>query len=279
MASARGILNIQSLLPHPRGTPGGKPQRLTARAKIARARPDRFWPGEALFDLSVCPSVCGARATSQIWEQKRALCSFERRHPKFLHRPKRLRCDSDPAGAATPQIAPPTRAPAGRRLTDARHSRHARSRSHHGHRSATVTPESLQAAGIEAAVRHDTVVSRRRRRHATAASSDFFCVPFGGRANGRVSTPRPTPSPTTAAPAPSMRTAPTAARASRLFAHVRRDVQLGFRRRLRRRRPRLGFRPARADSMWDRTIVSCGGNKSVSDKCVYMTSLLKNCNA
>ena len=36
-----------------------------------------------------------------------------------------------------------------------------------------------------------------------------------------------------------------------LFAHVRRDVQLGFRRRLRRRRPRLGFRPARADGMWD----------------------------
>ena len=29
--------------------------------------------------------------------------------------------------------------------TGARHSRHARSRSHHGHRSATVTPESLQA--------------------------------------------------------------------------------------------------------------------------------------
>ena len=39
------------------------------------------------------------------------------------------------------------------------------------------------------AVRHDTVVSRRRRSHATAASSDFFCVPFGGRANRRVSTP------------------------------------------------------------------------------------------
>ena len=158
----------------------------------------------------------------------------------------------------------------------ARHSRHVRSRSHHGHRSATVTPESLQAAGIEAAVRHDTVVSRRRRRHATAASSDFFCVPFGGRANGRVSTPRPTPSPTTAAPAPSMRTAPTAARASRLFAHVRRDVQLGIRRRLRRRWPRLGFRPARADGMWDRTIVSCG-NKS--DSCVYMTESTKNCSA
>ena len=47
-------------------------------------------------------------------------------------------------------------------------------------------------------MRHDTVVIRRRHRHATAASNDFFCVPFGGRANGRVSTP-PTPSATTAA--------------------------------------------------------------------------------
>jgi hypothetical protein len=34
--------------------------------------------------------------------------------------------------------------------------------------------------GWQAAVCHDAVVSRRRRRHATAASSDFFCVPFGG---------------------------------------------------------------------------------------------------
>ena len=47
----------------------------------------------------------------------------------------------------------------------------------------TVSPESLQAAG-KAAVRHDTVVSRRRRRHATAASSDLFCVPFGGAPTG-----------------------------------------------------------------------------------------------
>jgi hypothetical protein len=38
-------------------------------------------------------------------------------------------------------------------------------------------------------VHQDTVVFRRRRRHATTASSDFFCVPFGGRANRRVSTP------------------------------------------------------------------------------------------
>ena len=133
------------ILPHPR-SPGGKPQRLTARVKIASARPyfpqPRFAGGAnfRFVRVSVCVSVCPARATSQIWEQKRALCSFERRHPKFLHRPKRLRCDSDPAGAATPQIAPPTRAPAGRRLTDARHSRHARSRSH---LVATVRPPSL----------------------------------------------------------------------------------------------------------------------------------------
>jgi hypothetical protein len=33
---------------------------------------------------------------------------------------------------------------------------------------------------------HNTVVTRRRRRHPTSASSDSFCVPFGGRANGRV---------------------------------------------------------------------------------------------
>ena len=55
----------------------------------------------------------------------------------------------------------------------ARHGRHARSHSHHGHRAATVT-------STPQAVRHVTVVSRRRRSHATAASSDFFCVPFGG---------------------------------------------------------------------------------------------------
>ena len=132
----------------------------------------------------MCVSVClWARATSQIWEQKRALCSFERRHPKFLHRPKRLRCDSDPAGAATPQIAPPTRAPAGRRLTDARHSRHARSRSHHGHRSATVTPESLQAAGklpcATTLSSLDAAVVTRRRRRVTS-----FAFPSGGAPAG-----------------------------------------------------------------------------------------------
>ncbi len=50
--------------------------------------------------------------------------------------------DSASGGAATQQIAPPARAPAGRGPTDARHSRRARARSHHGHRAATVTPQS-----------------------------------------------------------------------------------------------------------------------------------------
>ena len=98
-------INSLRILPHPR-SPGGKPQRLTARVKIASARP--YFPqprfaGGANFRF-VCLSVRGARATSQIWEEKR--CSFlllRTRHPKFLHRPKRLRCDSDPAGAATPK--------------------------------------------------------------------------------------------------------------------------------------------------------------------------------
>ena len=36
----------------------------------------------------------------------------------------------------------------------------------------------------QAAGRHNTVVTRHRRRHATAASSDFFCVPFGGAPAG-----------------------------------------------------------------------------------------------
>ncbi len=56
--------------------------------------------------------------------------------------PKRLRSDSASGGAATKQIAPPERAPAGRGPTDARHSRRARARNHHGHRAATITLQS-----------------------------------------------------------------------------------------------------------------------------------------
>ena len=144
--------------------------------------PQPRFAGGANFRF-VCPSVCPARATSQIWEQKRCSLLLRTRQPKFLHRPKRLRCDSDPAGAATPQIAPPTRAPAGRRPTDARHSRHARSRSHHGHRSATVTPESLQAAGklpcATTLSSLDAAVVTRRRRRVTS-----FAFPSGGAPTG-----------------------------------------------------------------------------------------------
>ena len=43
-----------------------------------------------------------------------------------------------PSGAATQQIGPPTRAPAGRGPTDAHHSR--RVHSHHGHRAAKPPP-------------------------------------------------------------------------------------------------------------------------------------------
>ena len=144
--------------------------------------PQPRFAGGANFRF-VCLSVRPARATFQIWEKKRCSLLLRTRQPKFLHRPKRLRCDSDPAGAATPQIAPPTRAPAGRRLTDARHSRHARSRSHHGHRSATVTPESLQAAGklpcATTLSSLDAAVVTRRRRRVTS-----FAFPSGGAPTG-----------------------------------------------------------------------------------------------
>ena len=287
-------LYIYRFFPTPVHREGSLSQRLTARVKIASAPvfPTASFCRRGQFPicLCVCLSVCGARATSQIWEQKRCSLLLRTRQPKFLHRPKRLRCDSDPAGAATPQIAPPTRAPAGRRLTDARHSRHARSRSH---LVATVRPPSLlkpESRSRRLALKLpcattlsslDAAVVTRRRRRVTS-----FAFPSGGAPTGaslhldRLPLQRRRPR------APSMQTAPTAARASRLFAHVRRDVQLGIRRRLRRRWPRLGFRPARADSMWDRTIVSCHmcdvykrrcacGNKSVHDRVYLRTALPK----
>ena len=129
--------------------------------------------------LSVRRPVCRPKFGST---KAGASSSFERR-PKFLHRPKRLPCDSASAGAATQQIAPPTRAPVGRGPTDARHSRHARSRSHHGHRAATVTPESLQAAGkllcATTLSSLDAAVVTRRRRRVTS-----FAFPSGGAPTG-----------------------------------------------------------------------------------------------
>ena len=45
---------------------------------------------------------------------------------------------------------------------------------------ATALRRSAASLPWQAAGRHDTVVTRHRRRHATAASSDFFCVPSSG---------------------------------------------------------------------------------------------------
>ena len=110
--------------PTPVGTPGGKPQRLTASAKKGRERP---------YSHSLVLSV-GASQTPFPQKAKKdcsthaALFVFTVRVP--VH---------PPGGAATQQIAPPTRAPAGRGPTDARHSR--RARGHHGHRAATVRPQ------------------------------------------------------------------------------------------------------------------------------------------
>ena len=134
----------------------------------------------------MCPRVRPERRPKFGSKSGARFCSFERGTPNFStgRRGYEARCDSDPAGAATPQIAPPTRAPAGRRLTDARHSRHARSRSHHlGHRSATVTPESLPAAGklpcATTLSSLDAAVVTRRRRRLTS-----FAFPSGGAPTG-----------------------------------------------------------------------------------------------
>ena len=135
------------------------------------------------FRLSVCVCVRVPVCRPKFGSTKAgASSSFEPR-PKFLHRPKRLPCDSASAGAATQQIAPPTRDPAGRGPTDARHSRHARSRSHQGHHAATVTTESLQAAGklpcATTLSSLDAAVVTRRRHRVTS-----FAFPSGGAPAG-----------------------------------------------------------------------------------------------
>ena len=135
------------------------------------------------FRLSVCPCVRVPVCRPKFGSTKAgASSSFEPR-PKFLHRPKRLPCDGASAGAATQQIAPPTRDPAGRGPTDARHSRHARSRSHQGHHAATVTTESLQAAGnllcATTLSSLDAAVVTRRRHRVTS-----FAFPSGGAPAG-----------------------------------------------------------------------------------------------
>ena len=175
-------------------------------------------PDFRLVRVCVCVCVCRPVRRPKFGSTKAGTSSSFERRPKFLHRPKRLPCDSASAGAATQQIAPPTRDPAGRGPTDARHSRHARSRSHQGHRAATVTTESLQAAGklpcATTLSSLDAAVVTRRRHRVTS-----FAFPSGGAPAGaslHLRLPlrrRPGASTQTASTAP---TAPTAARASRV---------------------------------------------------------------
>ena len=175
-----------------------------------------------------------------------ASSSFEPR-PKMLHRPKRLPCDSASAGAATQQIAPPTRDPAGRGPTDARHSRHARSRSHQGHHAATVTTESLQAAGklpcATTLSSLDAAVVTRRRHRVTSFAFPSGGAPAGASLHLRLPLRRRRPRRRVRRLhlRHRLRRLRTALPAS--TAHLRRDVQLGFRRRLQRLQPRLGVPP------------------------------------
>ena len=84
--------------PTPVGTPGGKPLRLTARVKIARARPDRFWPAEPFFCVSVCVCVCVSSLSSQIWiQQKARIRGFSKRDSR---RESMALPDESMAGAA-----------------------------------------------------------------------------------------------------------------------------------------------------------------------------------
>ena len=224
-------------------------------------------PDFRLVRVCVCVSV-GQSVVPNLDKSERV--ALRTRKSKMLYRPKRLPCDSASAGAATQQIAPPTRDPAGRGPTDARHSRHARSRSHQGHHAATVTPESLQAAGklpcATTLSSLDAAVVTRRRHRVTSFAFPSGGAPTGASLHLRLPLRR--------------RRAPSTLRVRRLHlrhrlrrlrpalpastAHLRRDVQLGFRRRLQRLQPRLGVPPGPGPSTaggppdLDRTIVNCG---------------------
>ena len=151
----------RTILPHPR-SPGGKPQRLTARVKIASARP--YFPqprfaGGANFRfvcLSVCPSVRGPVRRSKFGRKSGARCSFERGNPNFStgrrgfdvtatllallrHKSRRRRAPRPAAGPPTHAIAgtraravtmatdrPPSLLNHSRRLASCRAPRHCR---------------------------------------------------------------------------------------------------------------------------------------------------------
>ena len=115
--------------------------------KLVRARNDRILRWSPIFDLSVCVCV-GQSVVPNLGESERF--ALRTRLSKFLSTGRRGYEVTVPLLALLRSESRRQRAPrpaAARGPTDARHSRHARSRSHHGHRAATVTPESLQAAG------------------------------------------------------------------------------------------------------------------------------------
>jgi hypothetical protein len=72
-------INMNEFFPTPVGTPGGKPLRLTARVKIARARPDRFWPARPFFRVCVCVSVCLSVCQSVVPNLDSTAYRFERK--------------------------------------------------------------------------------------------------------------------------------------------------------------------------------------------------------
>ena len=96
----RGSLRIGISFPTPVGTPGGKPQSYTARAKIAHARLDRFWPGWSLFsifDLSVCVSRVSIPCVLEITHRHTFTFTFT--FTQALHTPRRV-----PQGGGVSQL-------------------------------------------------------------------------------------------------------------------------------------------------------------------------------
>ena len=150
--------------------------------KIARARPDRFWPADPFFCVSVCPSVCQS-VVPNLGAQKRALQAPSNGVPNFstgrrgFHvtapRLALLRSKSRRRRAPRPAAGPPTHAIAGTRARAVT--------------MATVRPpslpESLQAAGnllcATTLSSLDAAVVTRRRHRVT-----YFAFPSGGAPAG-----------------------------------------------------------------------------------------------
>ena len=159
------------ILPHPR-SPGGKPQRLTARVKIASAPvfPTASFCRRGQFPicLSVCVSVVPERRP-KFGSKSGARCSFERGNPNFStgrrgfdvtatllallrHKSRRRRAPRPAAGSPTHAIAgtraravtmatvrPPSLLNHSRRLASCRAPRHCR----------LSTPPSSRDGGVE----------------------------------------------------------------------------------------------------------------------------------